>query len=285
VALNSLAAKEPDKGLKPILDYLLEKGGYDFSGYRYPFLERRVTKRLAKTGCKDLGHYLAYLQANAPEIDRLVDVLTINVSKFFRDALAYQYLSDRVLPALVLAKKMAGDPLVRVWSAGCSTGEEAYSMAILLHELSARDEMTMNLHIFATDIDKGVLVKAREAVYSFASVENIKYGLLKKYFIQKEESFALIDEIRGMVTFSLYNMLDARYGVPPESVFGGFDVVLCCNLLIYFRSEYQEMLFEKLYHALASNGYLVLGGTEGLTMDYRKRFRRVGDCGHIYQKR
>ena len=279
------ATQETDGGLKPILDYLLEKRGFDFSGYHPAMLERRIGQRLTATSSKDFGDYLCCLQRNAPELDRLLDVLTINVSRFFRDTLTFELIADRILPAMVRDKIQARDHSLRVWSAGCARGEEPYSLAIIFHELLRKEEVAMNLHLFATDIDGGALVDAGGALYPLSSVENIKHRLLTKYFTPEGISFRLMPEIKERVTFSLYDMLDKKHGVPPESVFGNFDLVVCRNLLIYFNTEYQETIFEKLYHSLANHGYLILGEAEAPTMTYRRHFSRVLDFSPIYRKR
>lgn len=279
------ATQETDGGLKPILDYLLEKRGFDFSGYHPAMLERRIGQRLAATSSKDFGDYLCCLQRNAPELDRLLDVLTINVSRFFRDTLTFELIADRILPAMVRDKIQARDHSLRVWSAGCARGEEPYSLAIIIHELLRKEEVAMNLHLFATDIDGGALADAGGALYPLSSVENIKHRLLTKYFTPDGISFRLMPEIKERVTFSLYDMLDKKHGVPPESVFGNFDLVVCRNLLIYFNTEYQETIFEKLYHSLANHGYLILGEAEAPTMTYRRHFSRVLDFSPIYRKR
>jgi chemotaxis protein methyltransferase CheR len=276
--------QETGKGLKPILDYLLDRRGFDFSGYHPAMLERRIGQRLTATACKDFSGYLSCLRQNADELDRLIDVVTINVSRFFRDTLTFELIADRILPAMVREKTKARDHSLRVWSAGCAKGEEPYSLAILIHELLEKEGVAMNLHLFATDIDCRALADAGKALYPQSSVENIKYRLLTKYFTPAGTSFRLMPEIKKRVTFSLYDMLDKTRAVPPESVFGNFDLVLCRNLLIYFNPEYQETIFEKLYHSLANHGYLILGDAEAPTMTYRRHFSRVFDFSPIYRK-
>ncbi len=276
---------EKIKGLKPILDYLLEERGFDFSGYHPAMLERRIGRRLTATACKDFTEYLNCLQQNAVELDHLTDVITINVSRFFRDTLTFELIADRILPAMIREKTQAGDHSLRVWSAGCAKGEEPYSLAILIHELLRKEEATMNLHLFATDIDSGALTEAEKALYSASSVENVKYQYLTKYFLPEGPSFRLVPEIKKRVTFALYDILDKKRSVPPESVFGNFDLVLCRNLLIYFDIEYQNTIFEKLYHALAKQGYLILGKAEAPSMTYRHNLSRVFDLSPIYRKR
>ena len=276
--------QEQVRGLKPILDYLMEKRGFDFSGYHPAMLDRRIGQRLTTTACKDFSEYLSCLQENPSELDNLLDIITINVSRFFRDTLTFELIADRILPPIILEKARLKDHSLRIWSAGCARGEEPYSLAILIHELLEKEQVAMNLHLFATDIDCGSLAEAEKALYPLSSVENIKHGLLMKYFTAEGTCFRLIPDIKKRVTFSLYDMLDKKHCVPPESVFGNFDLVLCRNLLIYFNIEYQETIFARLYHSLANNGILILGEAEEPTMAYRQHFSRVVDFSPIYRK-
>jgi len=283
--LVNKATQEMSDKIKPVLDYLMEKRGFDFSGYHPSMLARRIGQRLTATSSKNFSEYLSCLQENPAELDNLIDVITINVSRFFRDTLTFELIADRILPTIVREKTRALDHSLRVWSAGCAKGEEPYSLAILIHELLEKEGVAMNQHLFATDIDRNILKDAGKAIYPLSSIENMKYRLLTKYFTLEGTSFRLIQEIKKLVHFSIYDMLDKKHVVPPESVFGNFDLVLCRNLLIYFNTEYQETIFEKLYHSIANDGYLVLGEAEAPTMKYRRHFSRVFDFSPIYRKR
>lgn len=278
------APHEIRSDLKPVLEFLLEHRGFDFSGYQPSVLERRIGERLKAVNCRDFSTYYFYLTGCNDEIDKLLDVITINVSRFFRDTLVFELIADQVLPCMVREKLRIGDASLRVWSAACARGEEPYSMAILIHELLRKENRSINQHIFATDIDQNALKEAAKGLYASSSIKNIKYRLLNKYFIPEGETFSLIPEIRAKVSFSLYNMLDKKCAVPPESVFGDFDLVLCRNLLIYFNSEYQNLIFEKLYRSLAGRGYLVLGMAETPPMAYRGRFKQMFEFSPIFQK-
>jgi chemotaxis methyl-accepting protein methylase len=276
---------EINSSLKPILDYLMEKRGFDFSGYHPAMLARRIGNRLTDLNCKDFNDYLVHVKDNPAEIDLLLDVITINVSRFFRDTLTFELMADRILPAMVLEKAHQSDASLRIWSAGCAMGEEPYSVAILIHELLRKEGLMMNLHIFATDIDEKILKGAKKAVYPLSSIENIKYRLLTRYFTPAEDCFRLVPEIRNQVSFSLYDILEKKHMVPPESIFGNFDLVLCRNLLIYFNTGYQDILFAKLHHSLAPNGILILGEAEAPTLKYQHSFSRITDFGPIYRKK
>ena len=271
--------------LKSVIGYLKEKRGFDFSGYRTSMVKRRVNQRLSATSCKTSPEYLLHLKKQPNELDHLIDVLTINVSRFFRDTLAFEYIADRILPEIVYEKKKTGDNSLRIWSTGCSMGEEPYSIAILISDLFEKEENDLGINIFATDIDKNILKKAKTGVYPYESIKSVKYRLLKKYFVSKGDTFQLISKIKDMVSFSPYDLLDKKSYAPPESVFGSFDMVFCKNVLIYFQTQYQELIFNKLYRSMAKKGYLVLGEAEIPSIKYQRRFRKVNECCHIYQKR
>ncbi len=158
-------------------------------------------------------------------------------------------------------------------------------MAIIISEFMRKENMDLTLNIFATDIDDNALKSAKKGVYRLESVESLKHQLLRRYFTADGELFKLGSEVKNLVFFTHYDMLDKRRYVPSESIFGNFDIVLCCNLLIYFDTASQERIFDKLHHALADNGHLMLGEAETPTGEYQKYFRRINDCCHIYQKR
>lgn len=270
--------------LKSILSLLKEQRGFDFSGYRTSMLERRVQKRVFASQSKNLDDYLSYLKEHPIELDNLIDVFTINVSRFFRNSLSFAYIIKIIIPDLFLAKKKEKDNSLRIWSAGCSFGEEPYSIAIILNEFLKKEERNIRLDIFATDIDKKAIKRASVGTYGFESIKTVKYGILKKYFSQVDEKFILTPEIKQMVQFSFYDLLDKNHLVPPDSIFGGFDIVLCRNVLIYFEPEYQKIIFNKLYKSLNKNGYLILGEAETPIEGFKHKFRKENKYSKIYRK-
>ncbi len=274
-----------NKDLEIILNYVNRKRGFDFSGCRPTMIARRVEKRLLLTKCQDPDEYLYYLQKHPDELDQLLDVLTINVSRFFRNTLTFEYLADRILPVLGSKIEKSPDSSLRAWSAGCAMGEEPYSVAILINELLEKEKLNLDVTIFATDIDKKILQKARKATYPLESINSVKYRLLNKYFNARGTSFSLVPAIKKLVMFLLYDMLDKKSFAPPESIYGDFDLVLCRNLLIYFDREHQELIFDKLHRSLSKHGYLVLGEAEIPSEKYQQHFKKVNECCHIYQKK
>jgi len=267
-----------------ILNLLKEQRGFDFRGYRTSMLERRVQKRLYSTKSNDLDDYFEYLNNNPDELDNLIDVFTINVSRFFRNSLSFEYIKKIIIPDLFTSKAKNNDNSLRIWSAGCSFGEEPYSMAIIINEFLRKEETTIKLNIFATDIDKKALDKAAVGSYGVNSIDKVKYCILQKYFAQDGEQFRIDQDIKKLVHFSFFDLLDKKHLVPPDSIFGGFDIVICRNVLIYFNPDYQQIIFNKLSKSLNPNGYLILGESEVPVDGFKHKFRRENKCCKIYRK-
>ena len=280
-----------------ILTVLNQQRGIDFSGYRPGMIERRIRLRMQTVGRTEPGAYHAMLGDNPGELDKLLDCLTIKVSRFFRNPLVFEYLARHVLPCLVQGKKQGKDRSIRLWSAGCSLGEEAYSLAIVMRELQRQEKLPESPVIFGTDIDASALQQAGKGLYAAESLQEVKLGLLKRYFdpveAQKPETlvgpdaarFRISPEIRELVFFSQYDILSPGTWAPPESVYGGFDLICCRNVLIYFEAEQQQRVFDKLYQALIPGGFLVLGESEAPPREYEDRFIRHTDSCRIYRKR
>ncbi len=268
-----------------ILQYLKLKRGLDFSGNRTAMINRRIDKRIFATISSDINEYHKYLEQNELELDKLIDVLTINVSRFFRNTFNFEFIADYILPKLIIEKIKSNNSPLRVWSAGCAAGEEPYSIAILINEIIKKEGLNLITTIIATDIDKKTLKSAAEGIYSFESIKSIKYHLLEKYFNTRVNVFQLKSEIKEMVSFSEFDMLDTKSYFPPESIYGSFDIILCRNLLIYFNTEFQEIIYKKLYRALNPGGYLVLGEAEELPEKYKNKFNRTNKECKIYKKR
>jgi len=267
--------------LEQILTYVSQKYGFDFPVSSHSFFRERIQDRTKYLGLKNLGEYWEYLESHPHEINRLLDILTINVSHFFRNPLTFEYLACQVLPDLFREDK---SDEIRIWSAGCAMGEEPYSIAIQISELMQKSNPHPGVRIFATDINPSILEQAARGMYKPEQVKNIKYGVMETWFKSRGNAYHLDGKIKKMVNFSFYDMMDKRTYVPPESVFGNFDLVLCRNLLIYFSLKNQKKIFDKLYRSLGSVGYLVLGSAETIPETYADRFTRQIPCCPIFRK-
>lgn len=270
--------------LTKILNLLRDQRGFDFNGYRPSMLERRIQKRIYSTNCQNINDYFDYLLSHSDELDNLIDVFTINVSRFFRNSLNFEYITKVIIPELFQSKTEQKNHSLRVWSAGCAFGEEPYSVAIIIKEFLRKENITFKPNIFATDIDKKALNRASEGYYNFESIKKVKYGILEKYFTQEDNQFKIDTEIKKMVKFSFYDLLDKNSSVPPESIYGSFDLVMCRNVLIYFDQNYQNTIFNKLYKSLNLNGYLMLGEAEIPPDEFKHKFKRENNFCKIYRK-
>ncbi len=271
-------------GLAEVLDFVRRARRFDPSGYCLPILAGRVDDRIAAAGAGGYGNYLHLLEASPGELDRLVEALTLKVSSFFRDPLVFEILGEAVLPSLLVERSEAAEPGLRIWSAGCSNGEEPYSVALLLHDLARRVRRPVDATIFATDVDEIALARGREALYSRESLANVRLGLLESSFAKEGELYRVIPEIAGTVRFSLHDLAGAGTAAPAESVFGSFDLVLCRNVLIYFEAGLQQRVFERLCRSLAPGGYLLLGPAERLSGPWAGRLRHVDGCVGLYRR-
>ncbi len=246
--------KDDEHIFKQILALLHQRCGVDFTYYKQPTLRRRIARRMAlnkKTA--QLPAYLEYLRENRNEQDALYQDMLIAVTSFFRDPKTFQALTETVFPALFI-NKPDGEP-IRIWIAGCSTGEEAYSIAISLHEFLGRKAAGAKISIFASDISERNIRKARAAVYSQDDVQGVSEAQLKTYFIRHKDGYEVSKIIRDLCVFAPHNFLND----PP---FARMDLISCCNVLIYMDAFLQKKALTTFHYALRENGFLLLGKSE-----------------------
>lgn len=251
--------------------------GLDFSGYRSACLKRRIDTRLRAHQLENYNEYLQFLSKNPQEYDELLNVATINVSEFFRDKEAWQFVEKNIIPALIQQKETKNKRIIRLWSAGCSSGEEAYTLAILFHEILQAKITDFNIKIYGTDIDKDSLKKAKNGCYQSSSIKNIPTGLLKKYFDYDGKQYKVKDEIQALTHFQNKDLILSE---PLELI----DFVICRNVLIYFTKELQAKIMAKFNSALQPNGYLMLGKTESFGPFMEGYFKSYNSSERIYQK-
>lgn len=253
-----------------ILDEILHvarmAGGVDLSGYRRSLVARRVRYRMAVLGLSSETEYLRRLQDDLDEAENFQKLVLINVSEFFRDPIVFETLADRVLTDLLTRKRAAGDREIRVWCAGCASGEEIYSVAILLRTLLGREAPTWRFFLFGSDIDERALEQAVLGCYPPDRMANVKLGLVKKWFTPSGEKYQLREEIRSMVSFTCEDLLSGSRVVPRDCVFSEFDVVICRNVLIYFTIPQQHAVMQRLSAAVKPGGVLVLGKSEDIDL-------------------
>src|SRR5215475_5483529 len=255
---------------------LKETRGFDFTGYKRTTLMRRVRRRMDARGLTSLSEYRDYLELEPEEFSRLFDSLLINVTGFFRDPPAWEALREEVLPELLSAKS-ARRPL-RVWSAGCATGEEAYTLAIVLAEAMGMEDFISRVKIYATDLDEDALAEARAGVYTERQIAEVDEELRRQYFEASGSKYSFRRDLRRQVIFG-------RNDLTRDAPISRVDLLVARNTLMYFNAETQSNIIRKFHFALSNPGFLFLGKAEMLLnhgdqfepVDLRKRlFRKVG---------
>ncbi len=263
--------------LDEITRVFAEAHGLDISRYDEAFLWKTISKRMAATGAETLADYGGKVAGNRAEAEMFFYALRIDHSEFFRNPLTFAVIAQLVLPGLAEAKKRSGDE-IRVWSAGCASGQEAWSLAILLEELAG----PVPYRIFATDLaDPGL---ARAGVYGAEAVGNVRARHLREHFSRQGESFSVVPRLRARVDFSAYDLLDRSSASPAASIYGGFDLILCCNLLFYYCQEARHHILDKICHALSPGGYFVTGEVERAMVQGHKGLRAVMSPAAVFEK-
>ncbi|GAB5521316.1 MAG: chemotaxis protein CheB [Rhodothermales bacterium] len=265
---------QDDKSFQRIISHIYHSCELDFSQYKRPTLARRIERRMGITKNEHLHHYLSYMYENPKETDILCREFLIGVTKFFRDTEMWQVMERRVIPDLVREHKMDQEPL-RVWSVGCSTGEEVYTLAILLREEMRRQKKHFEVKIFATDLQSESLDIARRALYPESIVADVSMDRLRTYFVRKGEEYEVIESLRKMVIFSQHDILRD----PP---FRSIDILTCRNVLIYLKVEAQKRVIGMLHYALNLDGIMMLGPSETIH-DFDAVFDVIDGRSRIYR--
>ncbi len=262
--------------LQEILNHLCCQMGHDFSYYKQSTIKRRIERRMAVKQINRLEDYLAYLQTSSPEVKSLFKDMLVGVTSFFRDTEAFDIFKERVVPDL-FSGKAPGDS-IRIWVPGCSTGEEAYSIAILLQEQLEDLNQYYKVCIFATDIDSHAIKQARTGVYPASIASNVSPERLKRFFTWDADGnfYTIQKNIRDMLIFAEQNVIDD----PP---FTNIDLISCRNLLIFMNKELQKKIIQVMHYALKENGFMFLGSSETVG-EFNDLFEPVDKSWKIYKK-
>ena len=256
--------------------------GMKIAGYDTGFLRQSLDKRCLASGVQSLTDYLDYLSKSEAEAKLLYASMNITYTEFFRNSLTFAHIEQVVLPDLLRKKSKTGE--LRVWSAGCSSGQEAYSLAMCIENHLARSPQPLRYRIIATDVTEEVLAVARRGVYEKESLSNVKLKDLEQYFIRTGEKYAIVDQLKKNMSFSQYDLLDSQFSYPPESIFGHFDVVMCSNLLFYYLPEQQKTMVQRVINALAPGGYFITGETEKHAVAQITGLRSLVPTSPIFKK-
>lgn len=263
-----------DEAFEALLRYMRDSRGFDFTGYKRTTLMRRVRHRMAQAGYNTFEEYLDVLQASSDEFSALFNTILINVTAFFRDPDAWEYITMDVIPR-VLAERGPDDP-IRVWSAGCASGQEAYTLAMVLAEALGPDAFRQRVKIYATDVDEDALTEARAATYDVKAVESVPTELLEKYFDPVNGRYIFHKDLRRAVIFG-------RNDLVKDAPISRVDLLVCRNTLMYMNAETQRNVLGRLHFALAAQGTLFLGHAEML-LSHSDRFTPLNLKHRIFRK-
>jgi len=259
-----------ENSFKELIDYIGKQTSFRCQHYKEKPLKRRIKVRMRALNIHGFEEYHQYLKKEPEEMERLLDTITINLSYFFRNPETFEYLSNSIFPEF---KKRTG-PMV-FWSAGCAHGEEPYSLAIT----AAENSLLHRVDIYGTDIDNNVLQKARAGVYTKLVFQYTAEEILKKYFTETEDGFAISDKIKRRVTFLNIDLFE-----PPS--FDPCDLIVCRNVLIYLDRGAQSTILKNFYDHLKPGGYLVIGKAELLIgIPEVKLFEVISRPEHVYRKK
>ena len=260
--------------LRKIAAIILESENIDFSNYKTSTMSRRIHRRRLINHLENIGSYIELLHQSSEERRILCSDLLINVTSFFRDKFAWKSIENEILPAIV--EKAEPEEELRFWIAGCSTGQEAYSLAILVDEALQKIDKPLRVKIFATDIDRSALEIASAGIYPRSIIKNVSSDRLRKYFVLNEDSYQIKQKIREMMIFSLHNLAK-------DAVFTRLHFASCRNVLIYMQIDLQLRILRNFHFALKTDGVLFLGSAESV-LQYELEFVILDKKKKIYQK-
>ncbi len=275
-ARNALLSQDVEHAwLADIIDLLRTKTVHDFTLYKPGTLQRRIERRMAMAAIEtdDMDRYLSLLRSDTSELNLLAKDLLINVTSFFRDPKVFDFLATKVIPELVHREPQ--DHPIRIWIAGCSTGEETYSLAMVFREQIAAAQRNVKLQVFASDVDPDAVASAREGRYSEAIEADVSPTRLARFFTKEGHSYLVSPELRATVVFTVQDVL----ADPP---FSRLDLVSCRNLLIYLRPEAQARIVSLFHFALREGGILLLGSSE-TAGNVEGRFELISKSERLYR--
>ncbi len=250
-----------DDEFRLIRDLIYTHCGLYFDNDSKYLLEKRLARRLCHhqlPAFRDYYHFLKYDRKRDQELSDIMDILTTNETYFFREAFQLKAFTDEIIPELMNVKAKRGDRSLRIWSAGCSTGEEPYTIAMLLLEMGCMSGW--RVEIIGTDISQRVLQQARKGAYGKSSFRSTEEIYIRRYFKEQEGAFRVNDEVRELVTISHLNLFDQNR----LALLGKMDVIFCRNVIIYFDQIAKKRVVESFYKSLREGGYLLLGHSESL---------------------
>jgi two-component system CheB/CheR fusion protein len=265
--------KEPSPDFVELVEHLKAMRGFDFGAYKDASLGRRIQKRMQTVGVQTFSEYADYLEVHPTEFSELFNTILINVTAFFRDAPAWDHIREVVVPR-ILASRPTGN--IRIWSAGCASGEEAYTLAMVFAEALGEDTFRDRVKIYATDVDEDALAAARQASYTRNDLEDVPPELLERYFEDTGSRFLFRHDLRRSVIFGRHDLIQ-------DAPISRVDLLVCRNTLMYFNAEAQSRILARFHFALNDAGFLFMGKAEML-LTHTATFAAEDSAWRVFQK-
>ncbi len=243
-----------------ITDLLFRLQGIDLSKYDELFLNKALQAKIAEKNCKSEAEYVHLLDQSEAAVTDFIHSLSISYSEFFRNSLTFSVLEKIILPSIIYKNNESSRKEIRIWSAACASGQETYSLVMLLNECSQKENI--NYRIFATDSSENQIEKAKQGNYQPFEIGQLTQKRLQQWFDKQNDGYFVKNELKRHVEFSNFDLLDKQYSCPPSSIFGDFDLIFCANILFYYKPEIRKKILKKLSKSLSANGFLVTGDTE-----------------------
>lgn len=253
------------------------------SGYEEDFIHRSIEKRIQDIHWVGTESYWLELENNEEERNHFLKSLQVSYSEFFRNSLTFAVLEKLVLPELIQQAIRNKHNKLRIWSMACAFGQEVYSLAMLLEEYLENESNSIQYSIVASDYSASEIEQSREGLYSASALGNVSLKRLDRWFTKKKDGFEIKDELRKKIDFSVFDFVSDARGCPPDSIFGDFDLIICANLLFYYKPDFQNAILDKAGKALSKGGYLVTGEVERPIL-LRNLFKEIYPNSAIFHK-
>ena len=264
------------QAFEALLNFLLDHHNFDFTSYQRTSLMRQMRRRMEAVAIADYNEYLNYLKACPEEANVLFKSIPVNFTYFFRDQQVWSYIATKVIPRII--SHLNSNQVIKIWSAGCASGEEAYTLAVLLLEAVGIERFKRQVRIYATDIKEEAIDQARQGIYSPYKTTGIPPAFLERYFEQTNAGYRFHPHLKSSIIFAQHNLLQ---DIPISKV----DLLVCRNTLMYFNTEGRNRLLKHFYFSLKDNGFLLLGKAETLVADSRYYFDSFNLPLHLFTKR
>lgn len=269
--------------INDIVELLMQSSGIDISAYDPSFLIKSLADKRSGKSSLPVSDYYYLLKTDRGEASRFAESLHIGYSEFFRNPLTFAYLEQYILPQIWSNKKKLKESGLRIWSAACASGQEPYSLAILLDEMAEILQEKPQISIFATDNNPEELEKAQEGIYDPCSLSKVTLKRIKNYFTPVGNNYEISTTVRKYVDFSHFDLLSDQRSCPAPSIYGNFDLVFCSNLLFYYKPESRRNILDKISKTMSPGAFLVTGETERDIL-LKSNFHEVYENSAIFKK-